>query len=212
LVCIVSYFILLSLAQNVSDQLSWVAPANSHDLIAPAINFFSVVLPAAGLATPVTGFILERFGVRSAVALNGALCALLAVIADLRGAAFALQYATLVIVCFNRFLYFSTAPVLLAALFGEIGPSAIYPVVFAVSGVVNLLGFVWTYISKHSLGGNFLPLNIVLNAVCVALTVSLWLRIAAWSQATPVLEAPAHAYYSTQDDSAGMQHTLLADD
>jgi hypothetical protein len=49
-----------------------------------------------------------------------------------------------VIVCFNRFLYFSTAPVLLAQLFGDLGPSAVYPVVFAVAGVVNLTDFAWT--------------------------------------------------------------------
>ncbi len=90
------------------------------------------------------------------------------------------QYVSIVCVCFNRFLYFSTAPVLLARLFGAAGPSAVYPVVFAFAGVVNLANFAWTYLSKSTLGGSFLLFNVLLNLVCVAASLLVFRDIGRW--------------------------------
>lgn len=37
---------------------------------------------------------------------------------------------------------------LVGNLFAQIGPAAVYPMIFAFSGTVNLTNFAWTYITK----------------------------------------------------------------
>jgi hypothetical protein len=54
---------------NTTNSSSPGSPGSGPS-VATAIDFFSIVLPSAGLATPLTGFILQKFGVRTAVTIN----------------------------------------------------------------------------------------------------------------------------------------------
>jgi MFS family permease len=146
--------------QNVDKQLLWIAN-DDHELSKLGSEVFSILLPAAGALSPITGYIIDRGGAEISLLCLAIIQGLVGILGVIK--IFNLQYITMFFLVFNRFLFWAVAPFLLSALYGPRGVSTIYGMALFFAALVNLSNYLWTYLGVIVLDGDWLALVLVLN-------------------------------------------------
>lgn len=170
--------------QNVDQQLKWIT--GDDDKVHTGSQVFSIILPAAGGFTPVTGAILDKGGAVSALTILSVLQGLVGVLAVIPS--YGLQYVTMVVLVFTRFLWFATAPFVLVKLFGARGITTVYGYVLFVAAVVNYSNYLWTYITVDALDGNWRPFMLILNLGCFVYGLFFSNQVRRWRDAAAAVQ------------------------
>jgi hypothetical protein len=145
--------------QNLNQQLQWIT--NNEDQTNTAVQVFSALLPAAGSAIPITGAIMDKGGAVVALIVLSILQGIVGIFSIIPS--YGAQYVTMLVLVFNRFLFFAAAPFVLSKLYGARGINSIYGMALFVGACMNFTNYLWTYISTVTLSGNWLPLNLILH-------------------------------------------------
>eukprot|EP00039_Didymoeca_costata_P020895 m.342787 g.342787 ORF g.342787 m.342787 type:complete len:490 (+) comp21830_c0_seq1:202-1671(+) len=144
---------------SLNRQLSWMG--GSRREVNTAVEAFSIMMPFAGLLYPITGSVMDKGGCVTSVVLLAILQGLIALCSVLPS--FELQYVTMVLAIFNRFLFFGVAPYVLVHMYGPRGVNSIYGVCLFVGSCFNLLNYLFIYLGENVLDGNWLILNIPIH-------------------------------------------------
>jgi hypothetical protein len=148
-----------------NSQIQWITDNNAEQSEI-FIYVFSIMLPVAGLFTPVTSLLLDRWGGPAAI-LSLVLCSLVVGICGVIKY-YPLQYVTMTVIVFKRFLFFASVPFILTNLFGStFGPTTLYGVALFFASCMNLTNYAWTHITFTYLHNSFFIFNVTLNALCV---------------------------------------------
>lgn len=153
----------LTNVQNILENfVSSTRKADSASMI------FSLMFPLVGfLASVVTGITLQRFGC-FAVELFVTICQLVFVILSCIPW-FPIQYGTFVVYVVFRMSMYASLNSILFKLFPTAKIGTYFGIVYGVAGVINLLGFLLTFLSLKVFHGNFLIAQIFLGG-CSTLT------------------------------------------
>ena len=114
---------------------------------------FSIILPAAGAFAPITAFLMRKCGEDGVVALMGVLQALVALFSVLES--YGLQYATMLIMVFNRFFFFAAAPLILKSLYGDRGINELYGILLFIAAIIGLSNYLWSWMRLDTFEGSF---------------------------------------------------------
>ena len=155
--------------ENVEAQLSWISGGDAHR-VNTGVSVFSVMLPAAGLFTPITAALFDKGGIVFSLTLMGFLQLLVGVCSVIP--VYPLQFVTMAALVFNRFFFFAAAPIVLTKLWGSRGINELYGIQLFLGAIMNLSNFFWTYVSESVTHGNFCALNLSLNGATFA--VAMW--------------------------------------
>lgn len=166
-----------------NSQIEWITNNNAEQS-EMFIFVFSIMLPAAGFFTPVTSFLLDRYGSVAAI-LSLVLCSLLVGVCSVFHV-YPLQYFTMLVIVFKRFLFFASIPFILTNLFGaKFGPTTLYGAALFFASCANLSNYGWTSITFSTLHNNFLVFDVILNALCVAVGIILAFFVGRWLKRSP---------------------------
>jgi MFS family permease len=125
------YFYLTSM----NEQIKWITDDNQHKIYL-AQQVFSVMLLSGGaIFSFITGLIIDKCGVATALTILGILSLVVAIFSVIL--IYDLQFLTMLLFVFTRFFFFSLAPLLIAIQFGVENQTIIYGFVMAISGVFN---------------------------------------------------------------------------
>lgn len=136
----------------------------SSPLLAEAINkFFNIALPVGGVvATPFIGVFLDNLSTASVLAV---IVSLTTIIGMLNSLPFLWAgYATVVLFCLLRPLYYSAMSDYATKVFGFRTFGRVYGTIICLSGMVNFSQVAIDSLTLSSFGGNPLPVNVSLTA------------------------------------------------
>lgn len=74
---------------------------------------------------------------------------------------------------FNRFFQFSLAPMVAGTLYGKKKQTLVVGIIFFLSAIWNLTGYLWNYLVVQYFDNNFTYLNIFLAFLCLTITMLL---------------------------------------
>ena len=106
------------------------------------------------------------------------------------------QYATMILLVFNRFFFFAAAPIVLTKLWGSRGINELYGIQLFLAAVMNLSNFLWTYVTEHVTNGSFLALNLILNTTTFVVAMTFAYKVRAWRNAKLASTSIAHVSYA----------------
>ena len=149
---------------NLNEQILWVTKGDTTKTKI-AIYIFSIVLPLSGLFTPITSIINEKLGSYYSVIIMAMVSLVLGISSIIP--VYEVQFILIICLSFNRFFFFSTMPLLLSLMFGNIGPSTLFGFINFVSALFNFTGYLWSYIALDVMHHNFMLTNVGLTAACV---------------------------------------------
>ena len=151
------YFYIMTL----DEQLRWIGNGEN------GTEIFSIMLPCAGIFAPLSGYILDKkdkikkvnIGLIYSVILMSIMEILIGILSCIK--IYNLQYITMVLLIFNRFMFFATAPFALGKLYGNKGKESLYGFVVTFAGLINLTNYFWKNISVKN--NNWIYTNIILH-------------------------------------------------
>ena len=179
--------------ENVDGQLAWITD-NNADRVNMGVKAFSIMVPAAGLFTPVTAYLLDKGGIVFALSLMGVIQLFVGILSVIPS--YEVQYATMILLVFNRFFFFAAAPIVLTKLWGSRGINELYGIQLFLAAVMNLSNFLWTYVTAHGTDGSFLALNLILNTTTFVVAMVFAYKVRAWRDARLALPSIAHVSYA----------------
>lgn len=165
---------------NVSSIVEWASGGVADAATKTAVEVFSILLPLAGLSTPITSRLLDKYGTFASLLVLGAISLAIALL-SIHPALWA-QYVVMVLVVFNRFLGFVIFPSVLVEMFGPLGGTVGFGLLAFLGSTVNYLNYAWVYISVRVLSRNFMPVLVALNAVAATMAGMLALCLRRWKR------------------------------
>lgn len=163
---------------TINDQALWITHGNTA-LADTASKWFSIMLPASAVTAPVTGLIIDRFGIATAVLVMAGVSAALGVTSAL--SVYEVEYVTMVLVVFNRLFLFSCGPLIFSRMYGPRGMSAMYGTALFVAAGVNYSNYLWTFVAEKVLH-TYLPLNLACNCLCVVVGLVMAGQLRTWER------------------------------
>ena len=153
------YFYIATLNQ----QLKWITDNNTL-LINRALSVFDILLPCACVFTPFSGVITNKLGFSFSVCMLGIISFITAITSVIQ--IYYLQYFTMVLIIFNRFLYFVIAPMIVGNVYGMKEQTTIYGIVLCLAAIYNYISYLWDYICIDILNYDFTVVNLSLGTSC----------------------------------------------
>ena len=153
------YFYIATLNQ----QLKWITD-NNTSLINTAITVFDILLPCACLFSPFSGTITNKLGLSFSVCLLGLISFIAAITSVIT--MYYLQYFTMILIVFNRFLFFVIAPMIVGNIYGMKEQTTIYGIILCIAAIYNYISYLWDYICVDVLNYNFTIINLFLGTSC----------------------------------------------
>ena len=166
--------------ENVAAQLSWITGGAANE-VNMGVKVFSIMVPAAGLFTPVTAYLFDKGGIVLALTLMGFIQASIGIMSVIPS--YPLQYVTMLLLVFNRFFFFAAAPIVLTKLWGSRGIAELYGIQLFLAAVLNLSNFLWTYVTNHVTHGSFFALNLILNMTTFIVALLFAYKVRSWRNA-----------------------------
>eukprot|EP01084_Bolivina_argentea_P295935 509602_1 len=148
---------------TLDEQLTWITNDNHHKVYLGQ-QIFSVMLLCSGFFTILSGPIIDRGGMKFAVSVLATNSMIIASCSIIK--IYNLQWFTMALFVFNRFMYFAMAPLLLAAVFGIDRQQFAFGIVGFTGAFFNLTGYVLDYLSMVTFHGNFTFANMFSASCC----------------------------------------------
>eukprot|EP01084_Bolivina_argentea_P115531 205440_1 len=149
---------------TVNKQISWITNGNDHKVYVSQ-QIFSAILLLSGTYSIITGPIIDKAGIKFSIVLMG----IVAIIASVCSVTkvFNLQWFTMWLFVFNRFFFFSVAPLLCHIIFGAKRQQTIYGLMCFLSAIFNLSGYLFDAIITYDLDGNYTIVNLSTGVACL---------------------------------------------
>ena len=162
---ITKYFFLT----NINSILMWITDGNTQQS-SIGTQIFSIILPFAGLFSPITAYFLDKRPLHQATLALGILTMLIGLLSIVP--VYWMQYLTMFGIVFGRFFFFSTAPLLMDKLYGGVNvnptiPIRVYGIVDFIAATLNLSSFAWSYLCVEN-NQNFYIFNTLLPFICLS--------------------------------------------
>ena len=149
---------------TLNQQLKWITD-NDASLITRAVTVFDILLPCACVFAPFSGTITNKVGLPFSVCILGIISLVAAIASVIQ--MYYLQYFTMILIIFNRFLYFVIAPLIVGNVYGTKEQTTIYGIIICVAAIYNYVSYLWDYICIGILNYDFTIINLALGISCL---------------------------------------------
>jgi len=145
---------------TVYDQFKWISNGDT-DFATMGAFVFSILMPCGAIFAPIARFLLGTSPSTTVLALS--VSALFAGVISVIPYLKEIQYVTIVLSVFNRYLLFAAKPLIFDKLWGALGSTTLYGVALFFISAVNYTTYGWIHLSKITLGGNYMIGNLTLG-------------------------------------------------